>query len=137
MTPFNDLRKLRPGRIVTVAGVGYDEGIPARDADAGWPMGVVRRGDGELIVVDYWAPSALEDRSPGNSAPVCRRRSSRQPGRRGSGPGGEDAPPSRSVPGPGRKPLFHRLGKCDDPPDRREDRSHHPGRRLRPAWPGR
>ena len=55
MTPFNDLRKLLPGRIVTVAGVGYEEGIPARDADAGWPMGVVRRGDGELIVVDYLA----------------------------------------------------------------------------------
>lgn len=55
MTPFDALRKLSQGQILTIAGVGYDEGIPARDADAGWPMGVVRRGDGQLIVVDYWA----------------------------------------------------------------------------------
>lgn len=46
---------LGPGTIATVAGAGYREGIPARDADAGWPMGVARRPDGNLIVVDYQA----------------------------------------------------------------------------------
>jgi len=34
MTPFDALRKLSQGQILTIAGVGYDEGIPARDADA-------------------------------------------------------------------------------------------------------
>ena len=49
------LRQLPPHHIALVAGVGYRTGVPARDADAGWPMGVVRRGDGDLIVVDYQA----------------------------------------------------------------------------------
>lgn len=44
-----------PGALITVAGVGYRTGIPARKADAGWPMGVVRRANGDLIVVDYHA----------------------------------------------------------------------------------
>ena len=44
---------LPEGCITTVAGVGYADGIPAREADAGWPLGVVRRPDGDLIVVDY------------------------------------------------------------------------------------
>ena len=46
---------LAEGCITTVAGVGYADGIPAREADAGWPLGVVRRPDGDLIVVDYYA----------------------------------------------------------------------------------
>ncbi len=41
--------------IQTIAGVGYQSGGLARDLDAGWPMGVVRRLDGALIVVDYHA----------------------------------------------------------------------------------
>lgn len=41
--------------IHTLAGVGYRTGLPAKEADAGWPMGVVRRPDGDLIVVDYHA----------------------------------------------------------------------------------
>ncbi len=39
--------------IDSIAGVGYRDGVPAREADAGWPMGTVRRPDGDLIVVDY------------------------------------------------------------------------------------
>jgi sugar lactone lactonase YvrE len=46
---------LPPRTIITIAGVGYRDGIPAREADAGWPMGIVRRPDGDLIVVDYQA----------------------------------------------------------------------------------
>ena len=49
------LRQLPLGQIALVAGVGYQTGIVARDADAGWPMGVVRRAEGDLIVVDYQA----------------------------------------------------------------------------------
>ena len=44
-----------PGTITTVAGAGLRDGIPARDADAGWPLGVVRRPDGDLVVADYHA----------------------------------------------------------------------------------
>ncbi|MEZ4734382.1 MAG: hypothetical protein R3E79_45405 [Caldilineaceae bacterium] len=43
----------------TVAGAGYRTDIPAKEADAGWPLGVVRsiaeRWLGDLIVVDYHA----------------------------------------------------------------------------------
>lgn len=49
------LQTLPPATLITLAGVGYRNGIPAREADAGWPMGVVRRPDGDLIVVDYHA----------------------------------------------------------------------------------
>ena len=49
------LADLSRGEITTVAGVSIRDGIPARDADAGWPLGVVRRPDGDLIVIDYYA----------------------------------------------------------------------------------
>ena len=49
------LARLAPSTMTTVAGAGLREGIPARDADAGWPLGVVRRPDGDLIVADYHA----------------------------------------------------------------------------------
>ena len=53
---MNDaLSELAPSTITTVAGAGLHDGIPARDADAGWPLGVVRRPDGDLIVADYHA----------------------------------------------------------------------------------
>ncbi len=45
---------MEPGAIVTIAGVGYVEEVPARDAPAGWPMGIARNADGDLFVVDYW-----------------------------------------------------------------------------------
>ena len=47
------LRALPEGHIASIAGVGYRDGIPAKEADAGWPLGVVRRPDGDLIVCDY------------------------------------------------------------------------------------
>ena len=47
------LSNLDRGLIITIAGSGQHEGIPACEADAGWPMGIVRRPDGDLIVVDY------------------------------------------------------------------------------------
>ena len=43
---------LNPNTIVSIAGVGYRDGIPAKEADIGWPMGVVRRPDGDLLVAD-------------------------------------------------------------------------------------
>lgn len=46
---------LAPRRGAIIAGSAYREGVPARHADAGWPMGVVRRPDGDLVVVDYQA----------------------------------------------------------------------------------
>lgn len=51
--------KMAPNTIFTLAGVGYQTGGPARESDAGWPMGVVRslapRWLGDLIVIDYHA----------------------------------------------------------------------------------
>ena len=49
------LAALAPGSIDTLAGIGYLDGVPARDAPAGAPQGVVRRPDGDLIVLDMWA----------------------------------------------------------------------------------
>ena len=49
------LKDLALGHIITIAGAGYRDGIPAKEADAGWILGVVRRPDGDLIVVDYLA----------------------------------------------------------------------------------
>ena len=45
--------RMAPGALARIAGAGFREGIPAREADAGWTLGVVRRPDGDLIVVDY------------------------------------------------------------------------------------
>ena len=53
MSIVKKLQSLPPGEISVIAGVGQRAGIPAREADAGWPMGVVRRPDGDLIVIDY------------------------------------------------------------------------------------
>lgn len=47
--------RLAPGTIETIAGVGYHDAVPAKETDAGWPMGVVRRSDGDVIVCDYQA----------------------------------------------------------------------------------
>ena len=50
------LADLSPGELSTIAGVTVRDGIPAKEADAGWPLGVVRRrSDGDLIVADYHA----------------------------------------------------------------------------------
>ena len=46
---FHDLA---PHTITTIAGAGYREGIPAKEADIGWSMGIVRRPDGDLIFAD-------------------------------------------------------------------------------------
>ena len=44
---------LASGHIDTIAGIGYRDGIAAKEADVGWPMGIARRPDGDLVVVDY------------------------------------------------------------------------------------
>ena len=53
MNLLTTVAALLPNTLYTVAGFGYRTGIPAKEADAGWPLGVVRRPDGDLIVVDY------------------------------------------------------------------------------------
>ena len=59
MILYDALRNLPANTLHTIAGVGYQDGVPAQTADAGWPMGVVRsaaeRWFGELIVIDYQA----------------------------------------------------------------------------------
>ena len=54
MSLKRQLAALEPGAITTIAGVGYLEGIPARDAPSGAPQGVVRIASGDLIVLDMW-----------------------------------------------------------------------------------
>ena len=45
---------LPPGALSTIAGAGMREGIPAKEADAGWPLGILRwNKTGELIINDY------------------------------------------------------------------------------------
>ncbi|MCY3713826.1 MAG: NHL repeat-containing protein [Gemmatimonadetes bacterium] len=46
-------KNLPAGETMVIAGVGQRAGVPAKEADAGWPMGVVRRPDGDLVVIDY------------------------------------------------------------------------------------
>lgn len=54
MNTLDQFKTINPGDILTVFGVGFLVGVPAKDAPAGWPMGIARRDDGHLIVVDYW-----------------------------------------------------------------------------------
>ena len=53
-SPLSALAGLAPGHITTIAGVGYLDGVPAREAPAGTPQGVVRTAAGDLIVLDMW-----------------------------------------------------------------------------------
>ena len=50
---IQQLQRLGRGRIATIAGAGYRDGVPARDAPSGWTLGVVRMPDGDLVVADY------------------------------------------------------------------------------------
>jgi len=52
---LNDLfDSIPPGGIATIAGAGYRDGIPAKEADAGTPQGVARLPNGDLAVADMW-----------------------------------------------------------------------------------
>jgi len=52
MNLFDRFANVETGTITTVAGVGYSKGVEAATADIGWPMGVVRRPDGDLVFAD-------------------------------------------------------------------------------------
>ena len=45
--------EMAPGTITTVAGASYRTGVPAKEANVGWPIGVARRSDGDLVVADW------------------------------------------------------------------------------------
>ena len=55
MNLHNVLANLKTNHIVSIAGAGYSTGVPAKEADIGWPMGVVRRPDGDLLLADIRA----------------------------------------------------------------------------------
>lgn len=44
--------KMQPGSIKTIAGAGYKTGVPATEADIGWPSGIIRRPNGDLVFGD-------------------------------------------------------------------------------------
>ena len=46
---------LATGNIALIAGAPHQVGVPAKEAHVGWPVGVVRRPDGDLIVTDFFA----------------------------------------------------------------------------------
>lgn len=48
----NILENYRRGTIWTIAGSGYKTGVPAKEADIGWPSGIVRRPNGDLVFGD-------------------------------------------------------------------------------------
>ena len=64
--------RMAPGNIATIAGAGYVEGVPAREAPAGWPMGIARNAAGDLFVVDYWGHRDMADRHRRDTARVRR-----------------------------------------------------------------
>ena len=39
--------------LIRIAGSIMKEGVLAKEADAGWPMGLAQRKTGELIIADY------------------------------------------------------------------------------------
>ena len=47
--------ELPPGHVTSIAGAPHETGVPAKEAHVGWPIGVVRRADGDLIVADWHA----------------------------------------------------------------------------------
>ena len=47
--------ELPAGHVTTIAGAPHETGVPAKEAHVGWPIGVVRRADGDLIVADWHA----------------------------------------------------------------------------------
>ena len=48
-------QQLPSGHITGIAGVPIRDGVPAKEAHVGWPIGIVRRADGDLIVADWQA----------------------------------------------------------------------------------
>tara|TARA_Y100000588_G_scaffold65907_1_gene65956 strand:- start:5752 stop:7956 length:2205 start_codon:yes stop_codon:yes gene_type:complete len=48
----NIFKKYKHGTIWSIAGSGYKTGVPAKEADIGWPSGIVRRPDGDLVFGD-------------------------------------------------------------------------------------
>ena len=76
MSTTETLARLPRGHITTIAGVGYRDGIPAREADAGWPVGVVRRPIGDLIVCDYLCHRVWRIDTDGILHTLCRRTAS-------------------------------------------------------------
>ena len=58
MNLLERFQQLSPGHMMTIAGAGYRDGIPAKEADAGWPFGIVRLPEshpqaGDLVIADY------------------------------------------------------------------------------------
>ena len=54
MNLHNTLASLELNTIQTIAGKGVCQGKPAKETDAGWPLGICRSNStGELIVIDY------------------------------------------------------------------------------------
>ena len=54
MNLYNLFQDLPPDTLSTIAGAGMREGVPANEADAGWPLGILRwNKTGELIINDY------------------------------------------------------------------------------------
>ena len=48
-------KKLHQSDLSVIAGVGYFENIPAKEAPSGWTLGIVKLPDEQILVSDYKA----------------------------------------------------------------------------------
>ncbi len=55
MTLRSKFENLPVGHITTIAGQAYQVGVEAKEAHVGWPIGIARNNDGDLVVVDWHA----------------------------------------------------------------------------------
>jgi sugar lactone lactonase YvrE len=53
MTLHEIFDRLPVGHITTIAGAPYREGVEAKEAHVGWPIGIARNNDGDLVIVDW------------------------------------------------------------------------------------
>ena len=53
MSLIEDINDCSERGLIRIAGSIMKEGVLAKEADAGWPMGLAQRKTGELIIADY------------------------------------------------------------------------------------
>ena len=129
--------RTEPGAIATVAGVGYVEGVAAKDAPAGWPLGIARNPAGDLIVVDYWGHRIWRIDDDGILRLFA---GDGAPGFSGDGGPASEArfdQPSRPADRQAGQHVYLGPGQREDPAHRRTDGHHHDDSGVRQARPRR